>query len=101
MAILGITGNIACGKSTVDTMLLELDAARVIDADLVVHDLLAGDPAVQAAVAARFGDHLLGAGGGVDRRALGAIVFADAGALRDLEGIVHPAVRTRIAAAVA
>ncbi|GAC1428329.1 MAG: dephospho-CoA kinase [Chloroflexota bacterium] len=98
--LLGITGGIACGKSTVDALLLDLGAAAVIDADLVVHDLLAHDGAVQEAIAARFGSHLL-TSEGVDRRALGAIVFADTGALRALEAITHPAVRDRIAAQVA
>jgi dephospho-CoA kinase len=116
--IVGITGNIACGKSTVDGMLLDLGVRCVIDADRVVHELLAGDGAVQEAIAARFGRHLLSpvaatrapaprpldaapVAAGIDRRALGAIVFADPAALRDLEAIVHPRVRERIAAQVA
>jgi dephospho-CoA kinase len=98
--IIGVTGNIACGKSTVDAMLLELGAGRVIDADLVVHDLLARDARVQEAIGSRFGAQVL-TPAGVDRRALGAIVFGDPEALRALEAITHPAVRDRIVEEVA
>src|SRR4029077_10928344 len=59
-----------------------------------------GEPALEA-VAARFGADLLGPDGSLDRAALGRIVFADPTALRDLEAIVHPAVRPRILAQIA
>jgi dephospho-CoA kinase len=72
----------------------------VIDADVVARDVLApGEPAV-AEVVARFGPALLGPDGALDRKALGRIVFADPAALRDLEAIVHPAVRPRVLAAM-
>jgi dephospho-CoA kinase len=72
----------------------------VIDADRVAREVLAaGTPEVEA-VYARFGEGLRGVDGQLDRAALGRIVFADAAALRDLEAIVHPAVRPRILAAI-
>lgn len=92
-SILGLTGNIASGKSTVGMLLLELGATAYIDADLVVHALyLPGQPMV-AEIAAAFGQGVIDQEGGVDRRALGAIVFGDHATLRQLEAIVLPAVR--------
>jgi dephospho-CoA kinase len=91
--ILGLTGNIACGKTTVGLMLLELGATTYVDADLVVHELyLPGRPLVPRLVEA-FGTEILDADGGVDRRVLGRIVFDDHEKLRLLEAIVHPAVQ--------
>ena len=90
--ILGITGNIACGKSAVGQMLLGLGAEKYIDADALVHQLyLAGQP-IARAVAAAFGTTVMAPDGSVERKALGALVFQDASALRRLEAIVHPAV---------
>ncbi|MFL5806570.1 MAG: dephospho-CoA kinase [Roseiflexaceae bacterium] len=96
--LIGLTGNIACGKSSVLAMLEEL-GARVIDADRVTHELQRPGEPVYTAIVAEFGPDILTAPGGpIDRRALGAIVFADPAALRRLEQIVHPAVRERIMA---
>lgn len=90
--ILGLTGNIACGKSTVGALLLELGADVYIDADAAVHALyLPGQP-LPPRLAEVFGPAILDPDGGVDRRALGAIVFANPERLRQLEAIVHPAV---------
>lgn len=90
--VLGITGNIACGKTAVGNMLLELGAEKYIDADTLVHQLyLSGQP-IAREVAQVFGAGVMAADGSVDRRALGALVFGDVQALRRLEGIVHPAV---------
>lgn len=89
--LIGLTGNIACGKSTVGRMLADL-GAEYIDADRLVHELLGPGTPETAAVAERFGPDYLGPDGGVDRRRLGALVFADPAALRDLEAILHPAV---------
>ncbi|HZS86126.1 MAG TPA: dephospho-CoA kinase, partial [Chloroflexota bacterium] len=75
MLVIGITGPIAAGKSTVDAMLRELGADPVIDADAVVHDLYASSTALQEAIAAAFGPEVRRADGGIDRRALGARVF--------------------------
>src|SRR5829696_9249138 len=94
--IIGLTGNIACGKSTVLDLLRER-GAQVLDADRVTHDLQAPGQPVYHAIVAEFGPSILSAPAGpIDRRALGAIVFADPAALRRLEQIVHPAVRERI-----
>lgn len=65
----------------------------VFDADACVHRLLAADPGVVAAVAARFGDGVIDASGGVDRAKLRGLVFGDDPARRDLEAILHPKVR--------
>ena len=94
--IIGLTGNIATGKSAV--MRLAADrGALTIDADGVVHELLAGDPAIQVAVVEAFGPEVRRADGRIDRAALGGIVFGDAERLRQLEGLLHPAVRAEIA----
>ena len=96
--LIGLTGNIACGKSSVLAMLAEL-GARVIDADRVTHALQQPGEPVYGAIVAEFGPGILAAPDGpIDRRALGAIVFADPEALRRLERIVHPAVHARIEA---
>ena len=72
----------------------------VIDADRVAREVVEpGEPALDA-VAARFGPGVLREDGSLDRAALGRIVFADPAALRDLEAIIHPAVRPRIMAAI-
>ncbi len=91
--ILGLTGNIASGKTTVGLLLLELGADVYVDADLVVHELyLPGGP-LPAKLAEAFGPGVLDSEGGVDRKALGALVFGNPERLRQLEEIVHPAVR--------
>ncbi len=96
---IGITGPIGCGKSTVAGWL----AARggvMIDADDVAREVAApGEPAHDA-ILARFGAAVRAPDGSLDRAALARIVFADPSALRDLEAIVHPAVRPRILAVI-
>lgn len=93
---LGLTGNIACGKSTVGKMLQALGVYKYIDADAVVHDLyLPGQPLV-AQLAQEFGTEILDADGGVDRKALGALVFENPEKLRRLETLVHPAVQEAV-----
>jgi dephospho-CoA kinase len=95
---IGLTGPIGCGKSTIAGWLGELPGTVVIDADRIAHDVLAaGAPEVEA-VYRRFGAALQLTDGSLDRAALGRIVFDDRDALRDLERIVHPGVRTRILA---
>lgn len=101
MLIIGVTGNIACGKSTVDGILLQLGANVVIDADQAVHALQRDDPAIRAAILNTFGPAVRAADGTVDRRALGGIVFRDPEAMRRLEAIMHPAVRRHIRAQLA
>lgn len=97
---IGLTGPIGCGKSTVAEMLAARGAA-VVDADRLARDVtVPGEPAL-AAIAERFGSGVIQADGSLDRAALGRRVFADAGELRALEAIVHPAVRPRILEALA
>lgn len=96
--LIGLTGNIACGKSTVLQVLRE-HGAHVIDADRVTHELQRpGQPVYDKIVAAFGADVLTAPGGPIDRQKLGAIVFADPAALRRLEQLVHPAVREQISA---
>jgi dephospho-CoA kinase len=90
--LIGVTGNIATGKSTVIRMLADLGAC-VIDADRVAQDLMRAGTAMHRAVVERFGADIVGGRGEIDRRLLGAIVFADPAALSDLDALVHPAVR--------
>ncbi len=96
--VLGLTGNIACGKSTVGALLQERYGADYIDADRVVHSLYAAGTPETAAIAARFGVDLLTAEGTIDRRRLGDIVMKDKPALRELERILDPGVRAAIEA---
>ncbi len=92
--VLGLTGNIACGKSTVRGILQELGAAT-LDADVLVHEMyIPGDP-IYMRVLAAFGAGVLGLDGMIDRRLLGRKVFTDPDALRRLEEITHPAVVER------
>src|SRR5579859_4201752 len=95
--IIGITGNIACGKTAVGHMLLELGAERYIDADATVHKLYQSGHPIAAKVAEVFGPTVVAPDGSVDRKTLGALVFRDKEAMRRLEVIVHPAVGETLA----
>lgn len=90
-----LTGGIATGKSVVARALREAGLATV-DADVLARDAVAPGSTGLAAVVTRFGSGIMRADGGLDRAALGALVFADAAARRDLEQIVHPRVRRGI-----
>jgi dephospho-CoA kinase len=97
MLKVAVTGGIGTGKSTVLAQFAEL-GAPIVDADDLVHEALrAGSPAA-AEVRARFGEPVMAASGDVDRARLGALVFQDARARRDLEAILHPAVYRAIEA---
>jgi len=99
-AVVGLTGGIASGKSTVAARWRER-GVRVIDADVVAREVVApGEPAL-AAIARTFGEELLLPDGSLDRARLGAIVFADAGALKRLNALTHPAILARVGAALA
>ena len=97
MVVIGLTGPIGCGKSTVAGWLAELGAV-VIDADRVARQVTPRGSSELAAIVDAFGAGVLRADGTLDRAALGRIVFADPAALRRLEAIVHPAIRPRILA---
>ena len=94
-AIIGLTGNIATGKSTIMRLAGEL-GALTLDADKVVHEILDNDTAVQKAIANAFGSNVCLANGRINRAVLGKIVFNEPQALRKLEHIVHPAVHQNI-----
>jgi dephospho-CoA kinase len=89
--LVGLTGGIGSGKSTV-AALLAARGATVIDADAITRELQEPGQPVLAAMVERFGPQILDAEGRLDRGAMAAIVFADEAARRDLEEIVHPAV---------
>jgi dephospho-CoA kinase len=93
--VIGVTGPIACGKSTVMRLLAERGAVT-IDADLVYRDLVKPGMPLLATLVARFGPDILTDGGELDRRALGGIVFSDTDALADLDRITHPAISDEI-----
>jgi dephospho-CoA kinase len=94
--LIGLTGGIACGKSTVLAMLAAL-GARTIDADRVTHRVQQPGTATYQQIVTTFGKPIVTTPGGpIDRRKLGAIVFSDPAKLKQLERIVHPAVHTAI-----
>ncbi len=89
--IIGLSGGIGSGKSTVTRMLAEL-GATTIDADAIVHEMQAAGQPMLREIAAAFGNSVIAEGGSLDREALGAIVFRDDAARARLGAIVHPPV---------
>lgn len=89
MKVIGLTGGIASGKSTVARFLAELGAV-IIDADGLWHEALKGDAGLRQKIVAAFGEEILTPGGEIDRQKLGKIVFGNAEALARLNNIMHP-----------
>ena len=96
MILVGLTGGIGAGKSTVSQLLAERGAV-IIDADAITRQLQEPGQPVLAAIVERFGSGILTAEGALDRPALAELVFNDPDALKDLNGLVHPAVGQEIA----
>ncbi|MBK9181321.1 MAG: dephospho-CoA kinase [Acidimicrobiales bacterium] len=96
MKLVGLTGGIGAGKSTVSALLAERGAV-IVDADAITRQLQAPGEPVFAAIVERFGTGVVAPDGLLDRPALAAIVFSDPAALADLNAIVHPAVGAEIA----
>jgi dephospho-CoA kinase len=96
MLLVGLTGGIGSGKSTV-AGLLAAHGAVILDADAFARDAVRAGTEALAAVVKRFGDEVLGPEGELDRARLASVVFADREALDDLEAIIHPEVRRMIA----
>ncbi|SES94440.1 dephospho-CoA kinase [Paenibacillus sp. NFR01] len=95
--IMGLTGGIASGKSTVSAWFVN-KGARLVDADIIAREvMLPGHPVLDAAVK-RFGEGILQPDGSLNRAKLGEIVFADKEALQALNAITHPAIRKEIKA---
>ncbi|GBF72982.1 dephospho-CoA kinase [Paenibacillus sp. 598K] len=93
--IIGLTGGIACGKSTVAAMLVARGAA-LVDADQVAREVVMPGEAALSAVVRQFGQAVLADDGTLDRPALGQLVFGDREKLKTLEAILHPAIRERM-----
>ena len=95
MLLVGLTGGLGSGKSTVSRMLEERGAV-VLDADAFARDAVRAETPGFDRVAARFGSEVIGPDGELDRAKLAGIVFNDETSLRDLEQIVHPEVRRMV-----
>jgi dephospho-CoA kinase len=95
MLRIGLTGGIACGKTVVRKR-LEERGIRALDADTVVHRILATDGEAIGEIVKEFGDSVAAPDGTIDRKALGALVFSDPTARERLNGIVHPRVYREI-----
>ena len=93
MIVLGITGGTGCGKTTL-LRRVEARGGTVIDCDAVYHELLISDRALLSAIDARFPGVVTD--GVLDRKKLGKVVFEDASALGDLNGLTHPVVDARV-----
>ncbi len=91
---IALTGGIGSGKSTVADLFVEHGAA-LVDTDRIAHELTAPGGAAIAAIRAAFGDGVIAADGRMDRAAMRDLAFADPGARRRLEAILHPMIRTR------
>lgn len=90
--VVGLTGGIGSGKSTVADLFVERGAA-LVDTDAIAHQLTAADGAAMPALAAEFGPGIVAADGALDRAAMRRLAFADPTARARLEAILHPAIR--------
>lgn len=93
--IIGLTGGISSGKSTVSRMLHDL-GAEIIDADKVAREVVEPDQPTWAKIKERFGAGIFFEDGQLNRKKLGAIIFKDGQARSDLNAIIHPAIRKRM-----
>ncbi len=91
MILIGLTGGIGSGKSTVSSLLAK-HGAVIIDADAITRELQVPGAPLLTVLADRFGQHIIGSDGALIREELAKIAFADPEALKDLNKIVHPAV---------
>jgi dephospho-CoA kinase len=95
MIVVGLTGGIGAGKSTVSALLAERGAV-IVDADQIARDQQAPGAPALIKMAERFGDHIIDENGALDRAAVAQIVFSDKNALKDLNAIMHPAIQDEI-----
>ena len=95
MPVLGVTGGVATGKSSFTGLLLRHLPAELFDADQSAHDLLAHDTTIRQAVVETFGAAICHTAGNPDRAKLRALIFDDEAKRRQLERILHPAIRAR------
>lgn len=100
MKLIGLTGGIGSGKSTVSALLAQRGAV-VVDADAIVRELQAPGQPVYEAIVERFGSAVVAADGTLDRPTIAGLVFPDAEALADLNRLTHPAVATEITRRIA
>ena len=98
--LVGLTGGVATGKSTVSAMFAAL-GCLIIDADRLAREVVEPGQPSHTQIVSAFGRGVLRPDGGIDRKALGAVVFADPAARARLESITHPAIRARVRARLA
>ena len=96
MRVIGVTGGVGAGKSTVLDYLEKAYGARVILADVVGHEVMEPGKMAYKKIVEYFGEEVLGGDRQIDRKMLGAIVFGDSEKLRILNGIIHPEVKQEI-----
>ncbi|MBQ9984479.1 MAG: dephospho-CoA kinase [Lachnospiraceae bacterium] len=96
MRIIGITGGIGTGKSTILNILKTDYNAYIVETDKLAHSLMLPGKVAYKQIVESFGSTILQEGGMIDRQMLGSIVFRDKAALQRLNGIVHPAVKSYI-----
>lgn len=99
MKVVGLTGGIGSGKSTVARMLADR-GAEIVDADAIARDVVRQGTATFETIVAAFGDDVVGPDGDLDRKRLAAIAFASEDARRQLEAMTHPAIETRMLGAI-